>query len=84
MPRRKRAFSRKTSLMMITNNACSVEKKVMRSMNVIRSHHHEIYDEVVKKVALRAKDDERVITNNGICTLAYGYYLATETSYTSK
>ena len=30
-------------------------------MNVIRSHHHEIYTEEINKVALSADDDKRVI-----------------------
>ena len=34
-------------------------KKLMRSMSVFRSHHHEIYGEAVNKVALSANDDKR-------------------------
>ena len=30
-------------------------------MNVIRSHLHDVYTEVVNKVALSAEDDKRVI-----------------------
>ena len=55
-------------------------KKLMKSMNVIRSHHHEIYGEAVNKVALSANDDKRLITDDGIHTLAYGHYLATDAS----
>ena len=52
----------------------------MRSMNVIRSHHHEIYGEAVNKVALSVNDDKLLITDDGIHTLAYGHYLATNAS----
>jgi len=46
----------------------------MRSMNVIRSHHHEVYTEEVNKIALSADDDKRVIMDDGVSTLAYGHY----------
>ena len=41
---------------------------------------NEIYGEAVNKVALSANDDKRLITDDGIHTLAYGQYLATEAS----
>ena len=47
----------------------------MRSMNVIRSHLHEVYTETVNKVALSADDDKRIICEDGIQTLAIGHYL---------
>ena len=56
------------------------QKELMRSMNVIRSHHHKIYGEAINKVALSANDDKRVITDDEIHTLAYWHYLATEVS----
>ena len=43
-------------------------------MNVIRSHLHDVYTEEVNKVALSAEDHKRVIMEDGIHTLAYGYY----------
>ena len=43
-----------------------------RTMNVIRSHLHNVYTEEVNKVALSAEDDKRVIMEDGIHTLAYG------------
>jgi len=46
-------------------------------MNVIRSHLHDVYTEVVNKVALSAEDDKRVIKlimEDGLHTLAYGHY----------
>ena len=46
----------------------------MRNMNVIRSHLHDVYTEEVNKVALSVEDDNRVIMENGIHTLAYGHY----------
>ena len=44
-----------------------------RQMNVIRSHCHEIYTEEINKIALSSDDDKRVITADGIHTLAYGH-----------
>ena len=46
----------------------------LRTMNVIRSHLHDIYTEEVNKVALSANDDKRIIMEDGIHTLAYGHY----------
>jgi hypothetical protein len=37
-------------------------------------YQHEIYSETVKKVALNAFDDKRVIQADGISTLAIGHY----------
>jgi len=47
-------------------------QKVMRKMNVIRSHKHELYTETINKVALSREDDKRIIID-GIHTHAYGY-----------
>jgi len=46
----------------------------LRSMNVIRSHLHEVYSEQVNKIALSCDDDERIIQRDGISTLAHGHY----------
>ena len=46
----------------------------MRTMNVIRSHLHNVYTEEVNKVALSAEDDKRVIMEDEIHTLACGNY----------
>ena len=46
----------------------------LRTMNVIRSHGHEIYTDEVNKVALSAADDKRVVLENDIDTLAYEHY----------
>ena len=48
-------------------------KEHLRTMNVIRSHRHNIYTEEVNKVALSANDDKRVISKDGIHTLAHGH-----------
>ena len=50
------------------------KKEQVRSMNVIRSHLHEVYTEEMNKVALSADDDKRIILEDGIHTLAYGHY----------
>lgn len=47
----------------------------LRTMNVIRSYRHEVYTEAVRKVALSANDDKRVILEHGIHTRAYGHFL---------
>ena len=46
----------------------------MRTMNVIRSHLHDVYTEEVNKVALSAEDDKRVIMEDRIHSLAFGHY----------
>ena len=48
-------------------------KPSMRKMNVIRSHLHTMYTETVNKVALSPFDDKRLIREDNINTLAYGY-----------
>lgn len=49
-------------------------RKHLRSMNVIRSHLHEIYTEEVNKIALSADDDKRVIREDGVHTYAHGHW----------
>ena len=46
------------------------EEDLMKEMNVIRSENHDIYSMTVKKVALSANDDKRLICKNKIDTLA--------------
>ena len=48
--------------------------KQMRSMNVIRSHKHEVFSETINKVALSSEDDKRIICEDGVHTLAHGHY----------
>ena len=43
-------------------------------MNVIRSYKHEVYTEEVNKIALSSSDDKRHILDDGVHTLALGYY----------
>ena len=50
------------------------KKEQMRTMNVIRSHKHEIFTEEVNKIALSANDDKRVILEGGIHTLALSHF----------
>ena len=40
----------------------------------LRSHFHEIYTETIRKVALSAEDDKRVVQKDGIQTLALGHW----------
>ena len=49
-------------------------KPQTRTMNVIRSHRHELFTEEINKIALSANDDKRVILEDGIHTLAYGHW----------
>jgi len=44
-----------------------------RTMNVLRSHKHTMYAETINKVALSAEDDKRIILEDGIMTVPYGY-----------
>jgi len=44
-----------------------------RTMNVLRSHKHTMYAETINKVALSAEDDKRIIIEDGITTIPYGY-----------
>jgi len=55
-------------------NCLFTRKEQLRKMNVIRSHHHDIYTEQSNKIALSADDDKRVIMVDGISTLSYGHY----------
>jgi hypothetical protein len=48
-------------------------KEIYRTMNIIRSHKHEIYSERVNKIALSCEDDKRIILKDGIHTLAHGH-----------
>ena len=45
----------------------------LRTMNAIRSRQHDVGSERINKMALSANDDKRVILEDGIRTLAYGY-----------
>ena len=56
------------------------EKEQLRSMNVIRSYNHEVYTEVVNKIALSPHDDKRYIRKNKIETYAWGHYRIGEMS----
>jgi len=48
-------------------------RQQLRPMNVIRSHHHEVFTEQVNKIALSADDDKRIILPDRIHTLAPGF-----------
>ena len=43
-------------------------------MNLIGSHHHDVYTEEFNKVALSANDDKPMILQDGILNLAIGHY----------
>ena len=49
-------------------------KPQTRTMNVIRSHRHELFTEEINKIALSANDDKRVILEDVIHTLAHGHW----------
>src|SRR5688572_28746952 len=55
-------------------NCLFTKREQSRTMNVIRSYHHDIYTEEINKIALSADDDKRLIQQDGIHTFAYGYY----------
>jgi len=48
-------------------------RQQLRPMNVIRSHHHEVFTEQVSKIALSADDDKRIILPDRQNTLAHGF-----------
>jgi len=52
-------------------------RQQLRPMNVIRSHHHEVFTEQVNKIALSAGDDKREICDNKIEIFAHGHFTAT-------
>ena len=49
-------------------------QEIHRTMNIIRSHQHEVYSERINKIALSREDDKRIILKDGIHTLAHGHY----------
>ena len=50
------------------------ETIVEKEMNIFRHKNHNLYSETIKKVALSANDDKRIILKNKIDTLALGHY----------
>ena len=55
-------------------NCLFTGKEQLRKINVIRSYKHEVYTEVVNKIALCSNDDKRHILEDGIDTLALWHY----------
>ena len=47
------------------------EEKLIRNQNLIRSRGHNVFTERMKKIALSADDDKRVVLNDGVLTLAW-------------
>ncbi|KAG8254868.1 hypothetical protein J6590_106568, partial [Homalodisca vitripennis] len=48
-------------------------KEEFREMTVIKSYKHELYTVTINKLALNAKDDKRIVLENKIDTVPYGY-----------
>jgi len=48
-------------------------RQQLRTMNIIRSHKHEIYTEIINKIALSSSDDKRIIQPDKIQTVAHGF-----------
>ena len=46
----------------------------LRSMDVLKSHKHNVFAETVNKVALSSNDHKKIIYNDGIHTHAHGHY----------
>ena len=55
-------------------NCLFTGKEQLRKMNVIRSYKHEVYTEVVNKIALCSNDDKRYIQEGLTDTLALWHY----------
>ena len=55
-------------------NCLFSKKDQLRTMNLIRSHKHDVFTEEVNKITLSTNDDKQVILADRICTLAYGHY----------
>ena len=49
-------------------------EKLIRNQNLIRSRGHNVFTERMKKIALSADDDERIILEDGVSTLALGHW----------
>ena len=49
-------------------------KEQYRKQNILRSRDHEVYTEEVNKIALASMDDKSYILEDGINTMAWGYY----------
>ena len=48
--------------------------KHVRTMNVIRSHKHDVFIETVNKVALSCEEDKKIICEDGTHTYAHGHF----------
>jgi len=48
-------------------------RQQLRTMNIIRSHKHEIYTETINKIGLSSSDVKRIVRPDKINTLAHGY-----------
>ena len=54
---------------------CLFNNQIMRhKMNTIRSDHHQISSYQINKTSLSCYDDKRYILDDGITSLAYGYF----------
>lgn len=49
-------------------------KQTLVSMDLIRSHAHQLYVETVHKKCLSGYDDKRYLLDDGIQSYAYGHY----------
>jgi len=49
-------------------------RQQLRPMNVIQSHHHEVFTEQVYKIAVSADDDKRIILPDQQNTFAHGHW----------
>ena len=55
-------------------NCLFTEEDRQKTMNTFRSRKHDIYTETICKVALSVNDDKRIITGDGVKTLAIGHW----------
>ena len=49
--------------------------KVLKSQQRFKSENHEVYTEIINKIALSCDDDKRIVTSDRITSYLYGYIL---------
>ena len=48
---------------------------MLKSQQRFKSENHEVYTEIINKIALSSNDDKRIVALDGITSYPYGYIL---------